>query len=129
MKQLLTFLIVLTIHSLSFTQELKEDYQEEILRFVNSIKEENTDEFIALVRFPLKRAYPLSDVKNETELVNRYKEIFDDSLIKMIIASDSKNDWSSVGWRGVMFNHGMLWLDIEGKLIVLNYQSYYAVGQ
>jgi hypothetical protein len=32
-------------------------------------------------------------------------------------------DWSEMGWRGIMFLDGDIWLDLDGRLIGVNYQS------
>ena len=49
--------------------------------------------------------------------------MFDDSLQQMIAHIDVLNDWDKVGWRGIMFNNGDVWLSEAGKLIAVNYQS------
>ncbi len=41
----------------------------------------------------------------------------------MIISSNINESWSAVGWRGIMFKNGELWIDYDGKIIAVNYQS------
>lgn len=41
----------------------------------------------------------------------------------MIVKSDPVKDWSAVGWRGIMLLNGELWLDCDGRIIDVNYQS------
>lgn len=57
------------------------------------------------------------------EFLNRYNEIFDDSLKQAIINSDIHKDWSNVGWRGFMLHNGLVWIDTDGDLKSINYQS------
>ena len=111
------------VFKLSSAQELKKEYFATVETFVNCIKNDDTDLLKTLIAYPLKRENPLSDIKNEYEFEKRYNEVFDDSLKSLIISSDIKTDWSAVGWRGIMFNHGSLWLGYDGRLISVNYQS------
>src|SRR5262249_42797373 len=62
-------------------------------------------------------------IKNGQEFLKRYDEVFDDSIVKIIVNSSAAKDWSPVGWRGIMLSRGIVWLDYDGKLIAVNYQS------
>lgn len=123
MKRQITIIVLFLVFKLSSAQELKTEYQEVVKTFVECIKNNNTDRLQTLIAYPLRREYPLSDVKDEHEFQKRYNEIFDDSLKEIIIASNIGDDWSSVGCTGVMLNNGTLWLDYDGRLIGVNYQS------
>ena len=57
------------------------------------------------------------------EFIKRYNEVFDSDLIHKISSSSPKLDWSAVGWRGIMLFNGEVWLDYDGRLIAVNYQS------
>lgn len=75
-----------------------------------------------LIQYPLNRAYPLKDVKDRNDFIKRFDEIFDKEFVRKI--ADSKiADWSEVGWRGVMFDKGSIWLNHEGRIKAVNYQS------
>ncbi|MEP7127717.1 MAG: hypothetical protein ABI729_02565 [Chitinophagales bacterium] len=41
----------------------------------------------------------------------------------MIVNSKPSRDWSAVGWRGIMLFNGEVWLDDDGRLFAVNYQS------
>ena len=123
MKNYITLLLFGFIFNLSLAQANTEDYKTVVQTFIHSIKTNNSEQLKTQVSYPLRREYPLSKVKNETEFVNRFKEIFDDSLIDLIVNSDLENDWSPMGWRGIMLNRGSVWLDYDGKLLAVNYQS------
>lgn len=75
------------------------------------------------ITYPLKRESPIPSVKNKQQMLKRFDEIFDEALLKNIINSDIEKDWDDVGWRGIMLASGGLWLDYDGKLIAVNYQS------
>jgi hypothetical protein len=49
--------------------------------------------------------------------------VFDGTLVEKIKTSDVDKDWGAVGWRGIMLLNGEVWLDEEGKLTAVNYES------
>ena len=49
--------------------------------------------------------------------------MFDRKLIDLIVNSNPAKDWSAVGWRGIMLGSGSVWLDYDGVLTAVNYQS------
>ncbi|MEJ1223104.1 hypothetical protein [Sediminicola sp. 1XM1-17] len=104
-------------------QHLREDYQEIVQTFIDNIKNQKKEKLSTQVSFPLKRDSPIPDIRNEREFLERYREIFDDNLIELISGSNPATDWSAMGWRGIMLKNGMLWLDYDGTLIAVNYQS------
>ena len=99
-----------------------------IKEFIGNIKDQNMEELCNRISFPFERKYPLPDIKSKEEFLNRYHEVFDDSLISMIVHSNPDSDWGAVGWRGIIFLRGELWLDYEeGGLICVNYQSKFEI--
>jgi hypothetical protein len=91
--------------------------------FIKSVKSRNLEELSSRISFPFAREYPIPEIKSKEEFLKRYNEVFDDSLTQMIVNSDPNKDWSPVGWRGIMLFNGELWLDYDGRLIGVNYQS------
>ena len=67
--------------------------------------------------------YPIPDIKDEAELINRFDEVFNDELTAVIASSNIDTDWDSVGWRGIMLNSGVMWVDTDGKIIAVNTQN------
>ena len=124
MKQII-FIALLLVFKMGFTQELKKEELKTVKTFIDCIKSNNIDKLKAHVVYPLRREYPLSNIDNELEFEKRYNEIFDDSLRNIIISSNIKKDWSAVRSRGIMLDNGILWLDYDGRLISVNYQSNY----
>lgn len=107
----------------SFAQLTNDDYKQVVVEFINNIKNKNQVLLDSMIRYPLSRQYPLPDIKDKTEMLQRYKEVFDDDLIQKIIKSNPTKDWSAVGWRGIMLDNGELWLDYDGSLLAVNHQS------
>jgi len=122
MKIRIIYLIIFC-SQLSFSQDLKPEYQKFIKSFIANVKSNNKEGVAAFISFPLGRDYPIPNVKNKADFVKRYDQIFDATLKNEIIKSNPAKDWSEVGWRGIMLNQGTLWIDTDGKIISINYQS------
>ena len=86
----------------------------------SSIANGDKETFAKLVKYPLKREYPLPSIKNEQEMIDYFDILFDNAIRDTLRNLDS-NSWEEVGWRGVMVYHGMLWND--GPIDVINYTS------
>lgn len=123
MKRRFTFLLLILLINTAFAQELKEEYRDLATTFINAVKNDDTEKLKTLVKYPLNREYPIPDIKDENDFVERYDQIFDDILKNIIINSKLDKDWDAIGWRGIMLYSGVLWIDYDGKLIGLNYQS------
>jgi len=124
MKRTHVFLILLMFCS-SFiaAQDTKEEYQIFVKKLIENVKKNNKEALADGVVYPLKREYPIPDINNKTDFIKRYDEIFDTDLKNEIIKSNPAKDWFDMGLRGVMLNHGIIWLDIDGRLTAINYQS------
>ncbi len=73
--------------------------------------------------YPLERDHPIPSIKNKDDFINRFDVIFDEYLINKIINSDIDKDWDTAGWRGMMLDRGTLWLNYDGTIRSINYQS------
>ncbi|OXB02680.1 hypothetical protein [Flavobacterium pectinovorum] len=122
MKIRIIYLIIFC-SQLTFSQDLKPQYQKFIKSFIANVKSNNKEGVAAFISFPLGRDYPIPNVKNKADFIKKYDQIFDVTLKNEIIKSNPAKDWSEVGWRGIMLNQGTLWIDTDGKIISINYQS------
>lgn len=104
-------------------QEAKTEGQIFVKKFIGLIKNGEKEALADLTVYPLQREYPITDVNSKADFIKRFDEIFDADLKNKIIKSDAKKDWSDMGLRGLMFNGGSIWLDIDGRLTAVNYQS------
>ena len=102
---------------------LDSKYKPTIKSFIDLVKSNNRNAIADHITYPLNREYPIPSIKNKQQMLKRFDEVFDESLLKSIINSDIEKDWDDVGWRGIMLSSGWLWLDYDGKLIAVNYQS------
>lgn len=124
MKFRLLLLIVL-ISQICFSQIKKIDTIKvvNINYVIDLFKKKNIEDISQNVNFPLRREYPIPEIKNREQFKQRFNEVFDEALINEIADSKLKQ-WSEVGWRGIMLNNGTVWIDSdEGKIIAVNYQS------
>ncbi|MBB1335722.1 MULTISPECIES: hypothetical protein [Pseudoalteromonas] len=102
---------------------LEQQYQQPIVDLIKAFKNHDKAAISSHIRYPLSRTYPVPDINNEAELVERFDDVFDETLIKQIVDSNIDTDWDKVGWRGIMLNSGVVWVDTDGKIIGINYQT------
>ncbi|ANE51307.1 hypothetical protein SY85_13085 [Flavisolibacter tropicus] len=115
-------LIITAITALGQNSELKKEQIQSIQKLVNSFKANNKTKIVDVIDYPLRREYPLKDVKDKNDFLQRFDDIFDRQFIDRV-AESKISDWSEVGWRGIMLDNGTLWIDDNGKIMTVNYQS------
>jgi len=122
-------LIITLILSFNFIfvsgQGVNKKYQKVISGFIECVQSQNKEKLSRMISFPFDREYPIPQIKNKQDFFNRYSEIFDWRLIKLIVNSKPAKDWSAMGKSGLMLLDGQVWLNLEGKLLAVNYQSTY----
>jgi len=111
------------LHIISFSQQLNPEDKPELEKFISAFASNDLGEILPYITYPLRRQYPLPDIKNDVEFIYAFNTIFDDSLIHEITNSNIDEDWSRVGWRGIMLHHGSIWLTEDYKLKAVNAQS------
>lgn len=129
LKLILSFCIIINMLPAFAQNEMTQEHQQTVSDFISYIKNNNRDSVAARVFFPFKRQYPIPVINNKQEFLRRYDEVFDAKLIDMISNSNPDKDWSAVGYRGMMLFSGDVWLDYDGILVGVNYQSAYEVKE
>lgn len=101
-----------------------EEYKIDSINTVIALfKQKNIDEIARKISFPLKREYPIPPIKNNTEFKERFNEVFDQILIDRI-AKSKIDQWTEMGWRGIMLDNGVIWMaNSDGIITSVNYQS------
>ena len=87
---------------------------------IKSIVDGDKKTFASLVQYPLRRDYPLRDIRNRQQMIDNFDLIFDATFRDTLRTMDS-NSWEVIGWRGAMLCDGMIWGD--GPVEVINYSS------
>ena len=113
-----------TTDSLSLKLEISDcDIADDIKNTIALFKTGNVDEISSIIDFPLHREYPIPSIKNKKEFIQRFSEVFDEILIDKIVNSECEQ-WSEVGWHGIMLDNGVLWMaNSDGVITSVNYQS------
>jgi len=115
------FILILLTSNMVYSQS--ENFESNVNNIITLFKQKDIDKIASIVNFPLRREYPIPNIENEKELKLRFDEVFDKTFIDMI-ANSEINQWSEVGWRGTMFENGILWIEsYSGRIIAVNYQS------
>lgn len=96
---------------------------EGIRRLTIAFKEKNIDKISDLIKYPLYREYPIPPIRDRAALKARFSEVFDARLVNKI-ATAQPGQWSGMGWRGIMLDNGLVWMDDAAEMITaVNYQS------
>lgn len=105
-------------------KQLELEYKEieRIKALIALFKKKDIDGISNKISYPLYRQYPIPHIKDKEEFKKRFSEVFDQILIDKI-ANSQISEWSEVGWRGIMFENGDLWMDTDGVITSINYQS------
>ncbi len=123
MKNFLFILLtILNINAFS-AQGLTQEHKQHVQSFIAALKKQNKTWISNHIEFPLNRMYPIPSIKNKKVFLARFNAIFDKTLIEQITKSNIDKDWSLAGWRGIMLADGDVWLNENGNLIAVNYQS------
>lgn len=124
MKFKLLFLLLL-VSKISYCQSEKlDEYKiDNIKNVIALFNQKNIDKISNIINYPLSREYPIPSIKDINDFRKRFNEVFDKTLIDKISNSKIKQ-WSEVGWRGIMMDNGIVWIESEdGKITAINYQS------
>jgi hypothetical protein len=122
-KYQIAFVLLIFNFSIALAQDLPKKYQLMVSKLIEDIRLDNKSAVADLISYPLNREYPIPSVKSKQEFIRRYTDIIDVNFKQLIIKSKPAKDWSDMGWRGIMLNDGKLWLNENGKVIAINYQS------
>ncbi len=120
MKKFILFFI-LSISSASFANNLNSEQQRQVQHIINLFKKHDIDAISQSISYPLQRQPPIPSIDNAKMMKSRYSQVFDTQLSKKI-ANSKLSQWSSLGYRGVMLDSGLVWLD-GPEIRAVNYSS------
>lgn len=105
-----------------FHRNISQEAAEKILSLIDAAGTRDIDAISKYIDFSISVAQGVPSIDNREEFMLRHEEIFDDYLLSSIAGSRA-SDWSPVGYRGIMFGNGDLWLSHEGLVYVANYKT------
>ncbi|MDM1388697.1 hypothetical protein HX052_01735 [Myroides marinus] len=116
MKRLLAIVFLLMGVS-GFSQEsaLSATAVEKVTSLIDLFENENRDGIAKRVVYPLKRDYPLPDITTEFEFVSKFEQLFSPEFSAKISHSVIE-EYTDMGWRGIMFDLGRMWINEEGNI-------------
>ncbi|WP_460597967.1 hypothetical protein [Geomonas sp. Red276] len=115
--------LILSLFLLLPSAEAQSDYRSAVHRFLKTIKTKNPKAIAGMVAYPLHREPPLPRIDNQQQFLAAFDEVFDDGFLQALATSKVKEDWTDMGWNGIMFRHGVLWLDEDGKITAVNFET------
>ncbi|OCA59215.1 hypothetical protein A9R10_21485 [Aeromonas piscicola] len=104
-------------------EQLPEEYRPFVQRFIDAAEARDHQALANHMKYPFKQEYPIPAIKNPSEMLTRFDEVFDDAILKRIATSRVGQDWQSMGWRGIMLGSGEVWMDFDGKVLGINHQT------
>ncbi|PVZ84756.1 hypothetical protein C9426_22270 [Serratia sp. S1B] len=104
-------------------EPLPAQYQTMVQSFIDAVKNNDHQAIAKRIAYPLQREYPLAAIHDQQEMLARFDEVFDSTLLDAIAQSRTQHDWQTVGWRGMMLDSGKVWMDYDGRIIAVNYQT------
>ena len=125
MKRISICFIILFILIIGNTYSQENIDYSKIRTIINIIKTNDPTKISEVIRYPLPRDFPLPNILSKEDFIKHYDEIFDDSLINKVSLSDPEKDWQAIGWRGVQFDSGTIWLNSfkDYKITNINYEN------
>lgn len=120
---LLLGLLWATFPASAAEEPLPVEYHSFVQRFIDAAEAKDHQSLANQMKYPFKREYPMPAIKNPSEMLTRFDEVFDDAILKRIAISQVGQDWQTMGWRGIMFGSGEVWMDFDGKVIGINHQT------
>lgn len=88
---------------------------------MQSIADGDAKRLASLALYPIKRKYPLRNINDANEMIQRFDQIFDNDF-RNRMKSSKASDWHSYGWRGYSIgDDNALW--VFDLLYAINYYS------
>jgi len=119
----LIFTFIVTYLFISSATALEQKYVYLVEPVIKAFQNNDKKSLSNHIAYPLNRPKPLPPIKNKTDFIAKFDDVFDKKLIRLVSNSSIEKDWSSVGSRGIMLENGLLWLNDKGKIKALNYES------
>lgn len=119
----LTNLIILLCLFSSYAYGLEPKDKKVVKTFIDTFKSENKEAIADLILYPLGRGYPIPAINNKKEMLLRFDQLFDETLMQIVINSDIQKDWGYSRLKWIVLLDEMLLLNESGKILAINHQT------
>ena len=82
-----------------------------LARLVKAIEDGDAETVADFVRYPLARPAPIPSIKNKEEFIAYFPILFDKAFRQELRKNPFSQAWEEMGFRGVMYSQGTLWID------------------
>ena len=89
----------------------EDEARSELARLVKAIEDGDAATVADNVLYPLKRPAPIPPIKTKEEFIAYFPTLFDDGYRDLIRQGSFSEDWTQMGFRGVMYGRGSIWVD------------------
>lgn len=120
MKKLILSTLLL-FSNYTFADGLSASEQKEVQYIINLFKKNDSNAISNTIRYPLNREEPIPSIDNKAQMKQRFQQVFDHKLVQNI-ATSKLTQWESMGWRGIMLDHGTIWISNK-QITAVNYSS------
>jgi hypothetical protein len=105
--------------------ELAIEWRGGVRSIINAFKTKDINEIASVINYPIRLKHPFK-IKDKEDFFWWYDLIIDDYFMDLM-ANSTIDDWQQIGWRGVCFGQGLVWLgDASNGLInAINYSTDY----
>jgi len=131
MKKIHTFFVLLLPWVLS-VQEVRSENphginEEHVQRFrlLQTALENNAPAEIAeFFSLPYRLPHPVPPIQTVTEFGERIGEVLDDTVRTRLMNAEAEKDLAVMGWRGVLFDHGLVWFrENDFRIFAINHHT------
>lgn len=101
-------------------KRLEEWYGEDIQTITDAIIHRKKEVLANHTNYPYWQPYPLKHIESPEEFIRHFDRIVPDTM-PTLLQNSSLSDWNRMGYRGVMYGNGSIWLDEDGRLRSIGY--------
>ena len=76
-------------------QALDSKHHKIVKTAIDAFKAKDKQTIVKLLSYPIRRSYPIPEIKNKEEMLVRFDQVFDEKLVQAVGASDIEKDQAS----------------------------------
>lgn len=91
-------------------------YKDNIRRVARALATRDKKALAKMIMYPMWEPYPIKNIENEQEFIQNFDCLVTKDISEKVDTT-SLFGWERVGWRGIMYDNGMIWLGDYGDQI------------